>query len=106
MKISDIDKNFSASQGVSGGEFISIDSYPISVYGVKKDNEGYYRIPRESAKEISESVSYLNCQTTGGLFRFRTNSPTLTIKAENPVKIDFMPHMTELAVGGFDAYSG
>lgn len=106
MKISDIDKNFSASQGVSGGEFISIDSYPISVYGVKKDNEGYYRIPRESAKEISESVSYLNCQTTGGLFRFRTNSPTLTIKAENPVKIDFMPHMTELASGGFDAYSG
>ena len=47
MKISDIDKNFSASQGVSDGEFISSDSYPISVYGVKMDNERYYRIPRE-----------------------------------------------------------
>lgn len=104
--IKKIDKNFSDGI-VSKGEFLSIDSLPFKVYGVKKDEQGYYRMEPETAKKINDGVSALCRHTAGGIIKFKTNSRTVAIKAENAHFTDCsLDSICFIGSSGFDAYCG
>ncbi len=101
--ISKIDKNFAVTEIAPGGEFYSIDNAPFVIYGVQKDEDGYYRIPQSVANATSEGVALLTRFSAGGIVRFSTNSKKLAIKAEGPVG-GVMPHMAALGSNGFSVY--
>ena len=103
--ISKIDKNFAA-HVISGGEFVSIDEPPFTIYGVEKDEVGYFRIPKEVAEKTSEGVQGLFRNTSGGVVRFRTNTKWFAIRAEEPIDCCSAAHLPPLGATGFDAYSG
>lgn len=102
--ISRIDSNFAVS-AAPGSVYLSIDEPPFCVYGVNKDEIGYYRLP-QSLEAVNPGFPSLRRHTAGGVIRFRTDSPTLAVKAETPRETYLMPHMTALGSAGFDAYSG
>lgn len=106
MEISQIDKNFAVNTTAHGGEFLNIDCPPIKIYGLERDSDGYFRVPGDVATATSNDVFMLSRQTAGGIFRFKTNSEKLTIKAENPVYSGLMPHMTHVGACGFAAFEG
>lgn len=91
---------------VSNGEFFNVDNPPFAIYGADKDDVGYMRTTKEIAEETNDGVAYLYRNTAGVVVRFRTNSKTLAIKAENTVYCGVMPHMNPIGSAGFDAYSG
>ncbi len=103
--ISQIDPNFKI-HTASGGIFHNVDLPPFRLYGVKKDKDGYFRMPPEIAAKVSEGVATLIRQTAGGLVKFRTNAPKLSLRAEQLIGNGIMPHMTALGSAGFDLYSG
>ena len=103
--ISKIDKNFAVTGIAPGGEFYSIDNAPFVIYGVNKDENGYYRVPQNVADATSEGVALLTRFTAGGIVRFSTNSAKLAIKAEGAVG-GVMPHMAALGSNGFSVYEG
>ena len=103
--ISQIDPNFKI-HTASGGIFHNVDLPPFRLYGVKKDKDGYFRMPPEIAAKVSEGVATLIRQTAGGLVKFRTNAPKLSLRAEQSIGNGIMPHMTALGSAGFDLYSG
>ena len=102
--ISKIDANFAASDCIKGGDFISIDEAPFKIYGLIKDENGYCRVPQSVADNTNEGTALLNRDLAGGIVRFATNSPTLAVKAENPVVCNVMPHMAVLGSCGFTAF--
>ncbi len=106
LDISKIDKNFAVSAGTSTGEYMSVDEPPFKVYGLMRDDIGYMRIPKEVADSTSEAVKELYRHTAGGLVRFSTNSPAITIKAEGAYKCCMMPDMTAIGAFGFDVFEG
>ena len=77
--IAKIDSNFQI-KTAAGGTFHSVDLPPFRIYGIQKDDEGYFRMPPEIAANTSEGVSWLNRHTAGGLVKFRTNSPKLSLR--------------------------
>ncbi|MBQ8758747.1 MAG: hypothetical protein IJZ20_03545 [Clostridia bacterium] len=101
--ISKIDKNFAVSEIAPGGEFYSVDEAPFVIYGVMKDEKGYYRVPQDVADATNEGVSGLTRFTAGGIIRFSTNSKKLAIKA-NHAYGGVMPHMAALGSNGFSVY--
>lgn len=91
---------------ISKGEYINVDEAPFKVYGVKKDEIGYYRMPRDVAASINDTIRvYAGC-TAGGSVRFMTNSPSVAIKAETPVCGGLYNHMPPVGSFGFDMYEG
>ncbi len=104
-ELTKIDPNL-ATKTASGGTFSSIDEPPFTLYGLFKDEKGYFRFPPEIAEKVSDGVAYLNRQTAGGMVRFRTNSPSLAVSAKKPGSIDIMGHMAPMSSCGFDMYSG
>ena len=103
--ISEIDSNFQT-KSAAGGTFHSVDLPPFVLYGVQKDADGYYRMPPEIAANVSDSVNTLNRQTAGGLVRFRTNAPKMSLRASGAVCNGIMAHMTALGSAGFDLFCG
>lgn len=106
MKISDIDVNFSI-QGIPSDteiEYFDVNNAPFSVFGVAFDGETYKRMPYDKAKDVSESVGYLACNSAGGRVAFSTDSDCIAIIAEMD-KVSHMPHFTTLGSSGFDLYS-
>lgn len=103
--IAKIDSNFQI-KTAAGGTFHSVDLPPFRIYGIQKDDEGYFRMPPEIAANTSEGVSWLNRHTAGGLVKFRTNSPKLSLRVSGPVRNGIMAHMTALGSTGFDLFCG
>lgn len=103
--ITKIDSNFEI-KTAAGGTFHSVDLPPFRIYGIQKDDEGYFRMPPEIASNTSEGVSWLNRHTAGGLVKFRTNSPKLSLRVSGPVRNGIMAHMTALGSTGFDLFCG
>ena len=109
MRIEEIDKNFSRKNGIAEPRLIWMDvkEPPLEVYGVIFDEKAgcYVRMPMEVATQVSEWVSDLNCNTSGGRVRFRTNSKVIgihVITTESNGKV--MPNMTLVGKSGFDVY--
>lgn len=107
MDIAKIDRNFAVNDvHEENGGYQSIDQPPFAIYGVMKDEKGYCRVPAEVARRTSEGVEMLNRHTAGGIIRFATDSPSITLKAENPINVSIMSHMTVAGVCGFEVFSG
>jgi hypothetical protein len=106
MKLSDIDKNFEAKR-VKPEDFDWFDysSQNVSLHGVfyDKEEKEFKRLPSKIAKQVSEGVFWLHNHTAGGRLRFRTDSNTFALKAEEKF-IGIMSHMPLYGQSGFSFY--
>ncbi len=110
MKIEELDKNFIVNTKIGREDIEFIDSTiePFKFYGIIYENNKFRRIPQKIADSISDGVSKLNTNTSGGRIRFITDSPYIAISVinDNPQEIGSMAsHMTVAAICGFDIYS-
>lgn len=105
MNISEIDRNFKIETNLSEQDIVWQDAGGDSFvkYGVVKSDEDYLRMPRETARSVSEGVAALCDNTAGVRIRFCTDSPYIAIKAVFPHLCRF-PHMPLSGTGGFDLY--
>ncbi len=103
-KIEDIDKNFRASVPVfQGMKTYDILTVPFALYGLKNDSEGFFRMDKNVARTVSESVSGLNYNTSGGCLRFKTDSSKIILTAALP-DLCLMNHMPLTGSSSFDIY--
>jgi hypothetical protein len=107
MNIADIDKNMKVESALEreGLKFYNIDDEIFRIYGVKKDNGYYRRMPESVAKEVSQGVFALSTNTAGGRIRFITDSPFVAINTKLP-SVCRMNHMAYTGIHGFDMYLG
>lgn len=103
-RIEDIDKNFSVSLPVFDGmKTYSIFSSPFSLYGLKYDSEGFYRMDKNVTAKTSEGVKGLNYNTSGGCLRFSTDSQKIILTAFLP-DVCLMNHMPLSGSSSFSIY--
>ena len=102
--ISKIDGNFKIKTDISrdGLRFYDVDSPPFALYGVRRENGKYRRMPESVAKSVSEGVYLLHSNTAGGRVRFVTDSPYIAIHAEMD-QVGKMPHFALTGSAGFGA---
>ncbi len=104
--IAEIDKNFSLKSTINkdGMAFYDIDDKPFKIYGVKKYDGKYLRIPESVANSISQELAHLNTNAAGGRVRFKTNSKKIAIIAKL-YNIGTMSHFAFSGSVGFDVYA-
>lgn len=99
-----IDHNFSVETKLNLNDICFLDTkdHPECIYGLIIDKV-FRRMPDETAKNVNQGVYELNSNTSGGRFRFFTDSPYVAIKAISP---DAPPvsHMSKSGMLGFDMY--
>lgn len=102
MKISEIDKNFQAKQITKDDEIVyyGLESKNFTLFGVYFEDGVLTRMPKETAKKVSENVFNLRGNTAGGRLKFSTDALCVAIKCEMPVFT--IPQMTDTASSGFD----
>lgn len=105
MDLSKIDPNFAEKHLPKGTalDFYSATDPIFSLAGVYHDGTSYTRMPTEVARSVSEGVTALHRNTSGGRLRFRTDSPTVTVAAVSDFVSD-MAHFTHIGANGFDIY--
>lgn len=103
-KISDVDKNFEIKNDFEKENIYWINalSEPIKTYGIFHDGEKYKRMDSAVAKSVSDGVSILHTNTSGGRITFETNSPYIAISAKG--EFLRMSHMPFTGSAGFDLY--
>lgn len=106
--IKDIDKRlvFSTELSEKNIDVYSALDERFSLHGIFKPQEEnglYYRMPKDVAKTVSESVLSIHSHTAGGRIRFATDSDYIAIhaKMDNPWKLANMPLSS---TAGFDLY--
>lgn len=105
MRIEDVDKNFRADDtGSEQTVFCDVLQPPFTVYGLLHDDDGYHRIPHSVAKEINDSVQWLNLHTAGGRIRFCTDADRINLRVKMRA-ITKMPHFPLTGSAGFDLYA-
>jgi len=101
-----IDKNFSVKTKVERDDlhYYDIEQEPFKIYGVKKENGMFRRLPEKVAAGVSMGVYKLHTQTAGGRVRFVTDSSFVVIHAmlEN---IPHYAHMPLTCKAGLDMYA-
>jgi hypothetical protein len=105
MNIESIDKNFKVK--VPGGSqtvFFDVAEPPFAVYGLMRDEKGYYRMPYDVAAKTNDGVKGLNLHTAGGRVRFRTDAEKIVLRAKMRA-VSKMPHFPFTGSAGFDLYS-
>lgn len=105
MDIAKIDKNFAVKTSVARDDLCYFDAEisPFKIYGVKKENGKFRRLPEAVAARVNESVCRLHTNTAGGRVRFVTDSPFVAIHAT----IEDVPkfsHMPLTGIAGMDMY--
>ena len=50
---------------IEGIKFYNIDNEPFKIYGVWRDGDMYYRVPRAVAETVSKNVTQKCSQTAG-----------------------------------------
>lgn len=103
--ITKFDKNFIVEESISkeGMKFFNIENEPFKIYGLKKDNGCFRRMPDADAKKVSEAVEGLNSHAAGGRIRFKTNSKRISLIAKYG-SIGKMIHFAFTGSIGFDLY--
>lgn len=106
MDITKIDKNFVVPVTVDRENlcYYDIEQEPFQIYGVRKENGKFRRMPEAIAASVSEGVYNLHTNTAGGRVRFVTDSPFVAVHAEIDGIARF-GHMTVTGVAGLDMYS-
>ena len=108
--ITKIDKNF-AVEKVDKLEVVYFDALekPFELEGFPWYEKGkpLRRIPHNvGAKETNNGVNTLANHTAGGVIRFRTDSPYITIKAKLLNENQLFGHMPSTGISGFDMFCG
>lgn len=106
MKITEIDKKFDTTFVYPPDvKWHSILDEPFKVYGLfySQDEKMFRRFPKAFADAINERVAALATNTAGGRVRFRTNSPYIVLRVEEPFDEPF-PHMTMLGKNGISVF--
>jgi hypothetical protein len=105
MKIDEIDKNFKVETKLNKSDIVfhSIFDDPFRIYGLMYENGKFCRMPGEVANSIGGWLVSLNCNTTGGRVRFKTDSPYIAISAKMS-NIGKMDHFAITGSGAFDMY--
>ncbi len=103
--ISKIDKNFEVKTNIEKDDikFYNINDAPFNIYGVTLENGKYRRMPEKVAQSVSEGVSYLHSDTSGGRVRFVTDSSYVAISVEMH-GAGMRPHFALTGSAGFDLY--
>lgn len=103
-RIEETDKNFSARMP-SFDEMKTYDilAEPFKLYGLEHDGEGFFRMSRSVADSVSEGVSGLNRNTSGGCLKFSTDSCRIILTATLP-GVCLMNHMPLTGSSSFDIY--
>ena len=103
--ITQIDKNFKADVSFENMNTYNILSEPFEIKGVTFDGDKFVRMPKQIANEISNTVSILYSNTSGGRIRFRTTTQKITLTAILPNVTKFT-HMPKSGTSCFDIYDG
>ena len=102
--IEDFDENFRAEIPVFNGmKTFDIMTPPFSLYGLKKDEDGFFRMDKSVAESVSDSVNGLNFNTSGGCLRFKSSTKKIILTAELPV-LCLMNHMPLTGSSSFSIY--
>ena len=94
MDIRKIDRNMEQTVVDGGGmKLYKMPCEPFTLYGVKHDERGFYRLDDDFAASVSDGVKYLARNTAGGRIRFKTDSKTLKaiVKYKNFCRMGHMP---------------
>ncbi|MBR2847254.1 MAG: hypothetical protein IKB89_04205 [Clostridia bacterium] len=107
MDITKIDKNFTQAQS-EDGVFTYYNPYekPFSFEGFpwyEHNGNKIYRLPIEHRALYTRQQDGLSNHSAGGVFRFKTNSEKISIKATYE-GISRFPHMQLTGSAGFDVY--
>lgn len=105
MDISKVDKNFEIKKiDNQDVEWLEITDKNLTILGLFYDQkDGFYRLPKDVAKSLSDNLQYLSTHTTGGRVTFSTNSPFIALKGQ--VKdVAVMSNMALYGVYGFSVY--
>ena len=104
--ISKIDKNLAVRETINreGLAYYDIEQEPFRIYGVKKENGMFRRLPEEVAKTVNEGVYSLHANTAGGRVRFITDSARFAVHAEIE-QLPGFPHMPVTGYAGLDLYA-
>lgn len=106
MAANQVDKNMIVPEKITveGIKFYDIDESPFKIYGVWRDGDMYYRVPRAVAETVSKNVTQKCSQTAGGRVRFKTNSPYVAVKLELH-NVEQIAMMTVVGTMGLDVYA-
>ena len=101
-----VDKNMIVPTKISveGIKFYDIDDSPFKIYGVWRDGDMYYRVPRPVAETVSKNIIQKCSQTAGGRVRFKTNSPYVAVKLDLH-NVEQIAMMTVVGTMGLDVYA-
>ena len=81
----------------------------FDIYGLLdayNENEAFHRIPFDVAEKTSPAVKNLNCNTSGGRIRFRTDSEYVAINMEFLSEWkSSVGNMNVIGASGFDIYT-
>lgn len=108
MDISKIDKNFRPATvdkvDVHYFNALNHPAFAVEGFGWREPGGELYRIPKQfTEKEVNKGVLSLATHTSGGVVRFRTDSPYVTLRSELRNSSD-MNHMPRSGSAGFDIY--
>ena len=104
--LADIDKAMAVKTASGDGiDWYSADAPGLELNGFywRKPGEPFRRLPLDAY--ISQGVNYLSWHTSGGMLRFRTDSPEIQVHAVLS-RNDRMDHMAMTGTMGFDLYHG
>lgn len=107
MDISEIDKNFAVESNIdcTGLKIYNGENAPFKIYGVKKENDYFLRMPDDIAKTVSEGVSLLNRHTSGGRIRFMTDSKEIAVIVKKDGTKRIGVNQSLYGSGGLDIYA-
>lgn len=110
MRIEDIDRNFKAAE-LNGKLYNFFDVtdgvFEINGFPWRKKSGKFCRLPEEllTDESINLGARQLAWHTSGGMLRFKTNSPSIALKVKTSFKTN-MSHMPKSGSSGFDIYTG
>ena len=76
VDLTPIDENFAVKTKVERDDlcYYDTETAPFKIYGVKKENGKFRRLPEAIAAKVNDGVYRLHTNTTGGRVRFVTDS--------------------------------
>ena len=106
-EVAKYDKNMAVATNIQeeGLVFLNAleDCFQLKGVHYNEQLKQYERMPEEIAKTVSEGVTVLNRNTSGGRLRFTTNSPYIAVKVEYN-SYGLMDHMASTGSSSFDLY--
>lgn len=107
-EIGKMDRNFAVKTAASENIYyrdILFDCFSLSGYGWSRTQRELCRLPVDKLELFNENIRNIAWYATGGMAKFITDSPVVSIKAELKYGTD-MSQLPRSATSGFDAYIG